>query len=208
MERRVVKLNLVGTICTLILIILIIVGIIVFAIKMSNKDKNQDGSSQQNSEEVQTEENEIKETVIINGQKQEITMKKFISDFSYKMNYDSSKFYIDKSIKDKDVFKSLESDTVLIEVEKFNEGFKDKSQEIITSEVNKKRENSTYTLDAKNLNNRLCYVEQVTKEDNLFITYTIENKESYYIINVKIGKEFIETNKPIIEKMIESFRVM
>jgi hypothetical protein len=126
----------------------------------------------------------------------------------FEMLYETSRFYVETTTNDKVVFKSAESDTISLEIQKFDQGFKDKSQEIIVNEAKKMRENETYSLEAKDLNGRLCYVEEETKDEDLYITYTIEKEERYYIVNVKIGKDFIESNKQIIQRMMRTFRIM
>lgn len=209
MERRVIKINLVGAICVLILIIAAIVGIIVFAISRNKGDANKDNNQQEETQQMpDNKESEIKEQIVIDGQTQEITMKKYESGLRYSINYAMDNFYIDKSSKDKDIFKSLESDTVFVEIEKIEDGFVDKSRELITSEASKKNEDASYNMDTINLNGRLCYIERYTKDENMYMDYFIEKEKSYYHVKVQIGKEFIKTNQPIIEKMMLSFRTI
>lgn len=213
MERRVIKFNLVGAICILILIIAGIVGIVMLTINLSkNIGKKPDSTSaQQQPERVEepNQSNEIKDKIVVNGEEKEITLKKYVNeDNMFEMLYETSRFYVETTTNDKVVFKSAESDTISLEIQKFDQGFKDKSQEIIVNEAKKMRENETYSLEAKDLNGRLCYVEEETKDEDLYITYTIEKEERYYIVNVKIGKDFIESNKQIIQRMMRTFRIM
>lgn len=210
MERRVIKINLVGAICVLILIIAAIVGIIVFAVSRNKggntkKDENHQEEIQQINE---NKEADNKEQIEIEGQAQEIAMKNYESSLRYKINYATDNFYIDENLKDKDVFKSLESDTVYIEIEKIEDGFVDKSRELITSEANKRKEDSTYRMETVDLNGRLCYIESYLKDEDVCMNYFIEKEQSYYHARVHIGKEFINTNQPIIEKMMSSFRTI
>lgn len=213
MERRVIKFNLVGAICILILIIAGIVGIVMLTINLSkNIGKKPDSTSaQQQPERVEepNQSNEIKDKIVVNGEEKEITLKKYVNeDNMFEMLYETSRFYVETTTNDKVVFKSAESDTISLEIQKFDQGFKDKSQEIIVNEAKKMRENETYSLEAKDLNGRLCYVEEETKDEDLYITYTIEKEERYYIVNVKIGKDFVESNKQIIQRMMRTFRIM
>jgi hypothetical protein len=213
MERRVIKFNLVGAICILILIIAGIVGIVMLTINLSkNIGKKPDSTSAQQQPECVEEpnqSNEIKDKIVVNGEEKEITLKKYVNeDNMFEMLYETSRFYVETTTNDKVVFKSAESDTISLEIQKFDQGFKDKSQEIIVNEAKKMRENETYSLEAKDLNGRLCYVEEETKDEDLYITYTIEKEERYYIVNVKIGKDFIESNKQIIQRMMRTFRIM
>lgn len=211
MERRVIKINLVGLICTVILIISAIVGIIAFAISHGN-----DGSGKGNSDkgketldEVQQSneniENNIKEVVTIGNETREISLKRFDSKLNYNMNYANEIFYIDKNSNEKDLLKSLESDTVYIEIERFEDGFVKKSSELISNEVKKMKADDSYRMDTKDLNGRLCYIEQYKKDEDLYMDYFIENGKSYYHAKIHIGKAFIDMDKPIIEKMMLSF---
>jgi hypothetical protein len=195
------------------LIIAGIVGIVMLTINLSkNIGKKPDSTSaQQQPEHVEepNQSNEIKDKIVVNGEEKEITLKKYVNeDNMFEMLYETSRFYVETTTNDKVVFKSAESDTISLEIQKFDQGFKDKSQEIIVNEAKKMRENETYSLEAKDLNGRLCYVEEETKDEDLYITYTIEKEERYYIVNVKIGKDFIESNKQIIQRMMRTFRIM
>lgn len=214
MERKVIKINLMGAILTLVLIIAFIIGVIVFAIKL-NSDKSEsesDGKEQtselQNNEDNKNDYKELdkKELVMIDGNQKEITMRDYTSQYGYIMSYDIDSFYKDPNDEEKESFKSLVSNTISIDITYFNEDFPKKANELLEGIGRKKAENSQYNLDTKDINGSLCYVEDIEKENGINRNYYLENGEAYYIINVRCGKEFVTNNMPIIEKMIQSIR--
>lgn len=212
MERRVIKFNLMGAIGVLLLIIASIVGITIFATNKNNsenKNKNSKNQQQQIQENPDAyKEADMKESVEINGEKVEFIVKPFESELKYKMNLASEKFYFDKNVEGKDIFKSLESDTIEMVIFKNEEGFKDKSEELIVNQAQRMRENETYRMNAIDLNGRLCYVDQEKLEDGLHFNYYIENQDSYYTVQVRCDESFAGQLILIVDKMLESFQIM
>lgn len=219
MERKVIKINLVGAIFVLILIIAIIVGAIVFAIKSSsnneNSDKKNDKTEQDsifsvNQDEEKDKDKEDykeldkKENIIVDGEKKEITLRDYRGP-RYTFSYEVDGFYKDPYVKDKDSFKSLVSDTIWVEVTYFKDGFKTKAKDLLEEASAKKAENSQYSVKTKEINGKLCYVEELEKENGVKRNYYIENGDAYFLLEVSCGKEFVKNHLPVVEKMVESF---
>ena len=209
MERRVIKVNLVGLICVVTLIIAAIVGLIVFAISKINDSNSSggSGSSQEAPPEVNPAEYEQKTTVNLNGEETQVAVEDYISSLSYNINNIKDLFTIEKTGEKTEVYKSKADKNVSIEVEKFDDGFFDISSDLISKEAKKMREDETYKLETINLNGRLCYIERNSNEENTYLNYYIENNKSYFNVKVRIGNNVVEEMQPIIEKMMLSFRV-
>lgn len=219
MERKVIKINLVGAIFVLILIIAIIVGAIVFAIKSSSNNENSDKKNDKTEQDSifsvnQDEDKDIdkedykeldkKENIIVDGEKKEITLRDYRGP-RYTFSYEVDGFYKDPYVKDKDSFKSLVSDTIWVEVTYFKDGFKTKAKDLLEEASAKKAENSQYSVKTKEINGKLCYVEELEKENGVKRNYYIENGDAYFLLEVSCGKEFVKNHLPVVEKMVESF---
>lgn len=210
MERKVIKFNLMGAIGVLILIIAFVIGITVFITNKSNSENKNKKQSQQQIQENRDDYKEVneKQSVQINGQKIEYIVKPFESKLKYKINLPSEKFYFEGNTEGKDIFKSLESDSISMEIFKNDTGFKYKSEELIVNEAQRMKDNKTYKLKAINLNGRLCYIEQEELSEELYLNYYIENKEEYYTIKVRCDNSFSVQLIPILDNMIKSFKIM
>ena len=120
MERRVIKINLVGLICTVILIISAIVGIIVFAVTRNKNDNsnNNNNNNTNNSNQTQApqeepakiENNEQKMQIMVNGEKQELSVKTYISELNYRMDYAKDLIYVDSKTNNSQVIYPIISD--------------------------------------------------------------------------------------------------
>lgn len=210
MGGKVIKFNLMGAIGILIIIIAVIVGIITFTTRgKSNKDNKEENDKKEVVEQDKESYNELdrKELVTIKGLNKEISLRTYERNSEFKIEYDVDSFYVDDRDQNKLYFESLISDSILIEIQR-NAGFKNKSNELISYERERKEENDTYKLENKNFNGHSCYIE--TKEDDRDVmkNYYIESGNEYYYIRVLCGKEYKDTMMPIIEKMIETFKIM
>ncbi len=213
MERRVIKFNLMGAIGVLLLIITAIVVITIFATNKNNaenKEKNGKDNPQQQIQENHDsyKEADIKETVNIEGQDTEIIVEPFESELKYKINLPSEKFYFDGNSEGKDIFKSLESDSILMEIFKTEGGYKEKTEELINMQAERRNNNESYRMNALDLNGKLCYVDQEKREDGFHFNYYIQNDESYYTVQVKCDEYFVNQLLPIVDKMVENFQIM
>lgn len=215
MERRVIKFSLVGAIFVVILIIASIVAIVWAAISFTSggNDKGKDNQNQQQEQEPprppEPSAEEVKDNIVVNGETQEVVINKHGSEeLSYSLSYVPEFFEVKKESKTKEIIKSKETEDVTIEIEKFADGFVDKSRELITTEATKRKEDASYSMDTIDLNGRLCYIEKRIKDEDVYMEYTIEYEKSYYHINIHIGKDYVEKYQPVIEKMLKGFRVM
>ena len=217
MERRVVKFSLVGAIFFVILVIACIVAIVWAAISLSSGGGNKENDNKQKQEQEQEPprppepaEQEVKDTITdANGEKQEVVINTHESDkLTYSLSYVPEFLEVKKESDTKETIKSTETEEVTIEIEKFADGFIDKSRELITTEATKRKEDSSYSMDAIDLNGRLCYIEKRIKDEDVYMEYTIEYEKSYYHINVHIGKDYVQKYQSVIEKMLRGFRVM
>ena len=188
MGGKVIKFNLMGAIGILIIIIAVIVGIITFTTRgKSNKDNKEENDKKEVVEQDKESYNELdrKELVTIKGLNKEISLRTYERNSEFKIEYDVDSFYVDDRDQNKLYFESL-----------------------ISYERERKEENDTYKLENKNFNGHSCYIE--TKEDDRDVmkNYYIESGNEYYYIRVLCGKEYKDTMMPIIEKMIETFKIM
>lgn len=212
MGGKVIKINLFGIICTMILIIASIVGIVIFA----TRDK--DGSKSSNKKDdkqnvVQDDKNDYKELnkkefVTINGATKEITMKTYEKRGEYKIDYDIDNFYINEHAPDGGIFiESQVSESIIMKICR-KDNFKSKSNDLIVNEANNKKTDKTYALNTRDFKGHLCYIESKETDADVTKTYYMENGDEYYQIDVKCGKSYTNNIMPIIEKMIDSFSIM
>lgn len=209
MERRVIKFNLMGAIFVLILIISIIVGIIIFAINKNGGDKENKNDSTSGIQENKDSYAELdtKEKVLINNENVEVTMRTYESKLGYKSNYAIDKFYIDSQTEEKDVLKSLESNTIALEITKGEGNFKEKSEELIANQAEKRKSNASYKMNAKSLNEKDVYYWEVEEvENNISKKYYVQNGDSYFLVLLNCDKQFANEIIPIVDKMIESIK--
>ena len=215
MEKRVIKVNLVGAICVLILIVAAIVGAVVLITKGVKTDKKKDTTDNNNTPQAVTnmvdsnENKEFKESVTINDQVQQITMKQYRSKLGYIMNYDIDNFYIEPDVDGVDKYQSQYTDKIYIIINRIDGSFADKSKEILSQLSKNKNENSTYEMKEENFSGKLCYKEQIEKNDETFIKCTIQGNDGYYfVVEGHCGNELKEGTLPIMELMIKSIEVM
>ncbi len=200
---KVIKINLMGAIGTIILIICVIIGIVVFV----NKNKSSNSKKDNNNiilEKEKYSEIDITEEVYIKGETKNITMRTVKSPLKYKINYDVDSFYF-KREGDTDKFESNVTETSEIIIKKNQQGFEEKVKELIESEQEKKSKDNTYILDSKKINGKTCYIEEFVKDNSLNRYYYIAKDDDYYEIQTKCGLNFAESIVPITEKMMESF---
>lgn len=212
MEKRVIKVNLVGAICVIILIIAAIVGAVVLITKnvKPDKSKEDDNKIQQNTTNTIDSNNneEFKESIIINDSVQEITLKRYNSRLGYSMKYDIDSFYVEPNDEGTDKYRSQFTDKISINVSRIDGSFADKSKEIVSGLSKNKNENSTYEMKEENFSGKLCYKEQMEKDSETFIKCTVQGYDGfYYIVEAHCGDELKEGTLPIIELMLKSFEV-
>ena len=215
MERRVIKFNLVGSIFVLLLIIGAIVGIVIgvnYAKKAKDGGNKSAGENQeqirQNNQEQEAidEETEYPETVVIGDEEKEITMKICKGSMGYMMKYDANDFYIDKDIEGKDIFHSLTSDTIYINVFKESEVFEDRVNDLIL-DSGRREGFKDYEIVQTEINGKNTYKEtMITKSENI-INYYIEANDGLFVVEVHVGNKFADGVMPVIEKMVGSFQI-
>lgn len=215
MERRVIKFNLMGAIGVLLLIIATIVGITVFAINKKNGSNKESNPKNQQQQQQQIPENtdaykeiDMKESVDIGGEKVELIIKPFESELNYKMNLASEKFYFDKNEDGKDIFKSQESDSILMEISKVDQGFNDKKESLINGQTERRGINESYRMNAIDINGKLVYIDQEKIDGVFYFNYYINKDDMYYIVNVHCDDSFTNNLVPVIDAMLNSFEIM
>ena len=215
MERRVIKFNLMGAIGILLLIIAAIVGITIFATNKNNtgskekKDENEPQQQQIQENQDSYKEADMKETVNIDGQDTEIIVEPFESELKYKMNLPSEKFYFEGNSEEKDIFKSLESDSILMEIYKTEGGFSERAEELRAGQAERIKNNETYRMNALALKeDSLYYVEHEKRDNKLYYSYYVEGENCYYTIDVQFEEQFSEQIIPVVLNMIKSFEIM
>ena len=209
MGGRVIKINLMGAIFTIIIIIAVIVGTVILVTKFIPKNAN--GNETTNNNSTQNNSNEIDvnkmytENVLVDGQKKEVTMKYYKSNLNYAMKFDVDIFYIDISKENVDQFKSKYTDLVYLNITKEKTNYSEKVNELNKKASNEVLQNSTYTIKETKVNNKTAVRAQKDDMTGTLITYIIEAKDGCYAIDIQCGKELKNTMIPIIEKMVESF---
>lgn len=212
MGGKVIKINLVGAIFTIFLIVAVIVGIVIFATRDTGNSSKSDNQKDNKPNVIQDDKDSYKEldrkdTVYINGTAKEILMKTYVRESEYRIDYDVNTFYINEINKEEIFIESNISDTILMKISKKNDFYKI-SNELITNESNKKKADTTYKLNTRDYNGHLAYIESKETDKDVRRTYYIENKDEYYVIDVMCGNDYKENVMPIIDKMVETFKIM
>lgn len=211
MERRVIKFNLVGAICVLILIISIIIGIIVFAVKGHNKNDGTNDNNQIIEQDKNIDENkEYKEKVTIKGNEQEIIMKACKGTFGYSMKYDVNSFYVEKDASGRDEFNSLYSNTINVIVFKRNGNYDEKVEQLKLNSTNGNNKNigDRYNVKEDFINGLRVVIETEDKSEGKTSTYYVRADDGYFVIEANCGYGFEDMVWPIIEKMIGTFKIL
>lgn len=221
MQGKVIKFNLVGAIFVLMLIIAIIVGVIIYVPRLISSNRRENDNSTTNNK-TSTSDNSIventvdeiktyKETVIINEQPQEITMKKFEGTYGYSIKYDINSFYIEKGTRGLDKLSSLQSETIFINISEKRGDFDKKMQELfinreIAAQGNKILE---YNVEEDVLDGApaVCEYKRMIDDRVIYTYYIKTDSNSYLIMEIYCGNSFEENVMPIIEKMIETFEL-
>ena len=130
-----------------------------------------------------TEEKEV--TIMLEGQEESITTKKYVSDLGYSMRYDIDRFEVSKN-KNQDVYKFIYNDEVIVFVEK--------------SSLPKNCEKASLKNDYNNCHK---YIDE-TKEE-----YYIYDGDKVYKVLIKTpgGTEYSEGVKVRINYMINTFKI-
>ena len=210
MGGKVIKINLVGAIFTIILIIAAIVGLITIINKP--KDKKEETNNQKEEVVNQDKENYTEldtiDTIKIDGEKKEILMRKYESKHGYSINYDVNSFYIDDRYEQYDYFKSLVSDTVEMKIIRVDNSFNELKTSLNANIEQMKQVNKTYELKETKIGENQVIEEQMLKDEIVSKTYFVQTKKGYFEIKTTCGEKFEKETYLIIEKMIESLEVM
>lgn len=215
MERRVIKINLVGAICVVLLIIAAIVGASIGIPKLINKknasnDNNASNVAENKNVNQKDSNKEFVESVMDDGEEVKIKMKYYKSRLGYAMNYASELFAIDEYSSNIDKYVSLYSNTIKFNVEK-----RDDALENILDEI-EENDNMYDPEQIKDFNTSNMEIngKKVIKRVVKFSSYVDEiyvikvNNNLSYIIKTAYGENFGKELKYAIEKMIESFEVV
>lgn len=223
MERRVIKFNLVGAICILILIISLIAGLIIYIPKKLNKMENNSSNSENQLDEknevtinqVKTEE---KTNVIIDGHEEEITTKTLNSSLGYSMKYDINNFYVESEMEQMDEYRSLLSNTIFINVEKVHgnlDAEREQIYQIAKFETSETKNSEKAVIESgvvdEYLNENIPHIIKSTNRTptNIVYNYYIKaDNENYYIVTLNCNTNFEKQMLPIMEKMIETFEIL
>ena len=238
MERRVIKFNLVGAICILILIIALVIGLIIGIPKLINQGKNnknevqeikQSNEEKEEVKEIDESQEYVEKIKYPDGSETESIMKYCKSDLGYAMKYDCHLFYPEKNVENSDDYLSLFSNTILITVEKCNEKFEDAEKfmhmererlekEYISAIRNTNQSTNTQNniIDQSEFKVEPIQINDATGIKSIFTTtdgaeyiYCIKiNDEEYYKIKVNCSAVFKAEQIPIIEYMINTFEII
>lgn len=117
MEKREIKINLVGAICVFIIIIVAIVGLIIGIPKLINNSKN-NIIAENTKDKIDENKEYIERITDKSGNVIESKMKICNSNLGYTMKYDYEKFTVEKNIEETDRYISLFSNTIGITIQK------------------------------------------------------------------------------------------
>ena len=232
MEKKVIKFNLVGAICIFLLVVALIIGLIVGIPKIIESARGDKEISNGNSNNKQIsgkddnkidENKEYTETVKLqSGEERKVKMKVANSDKGYTMKYDYEKFHFDNQRSDLDTFISLYSSTIKLEVIRENIEF-EKVQEKIERERQQEREKQRQ-LERENREAIPAIIEDDVIRYEINGTQAIKkiyrtearyenayyiriNEKECFVIRMDCGKDFENEIVPIMEHMIESFKI-
>ncbi|MBR2786128.1 MAG: hypothetical protein IKD76_01275 [Clostridia bacterium] len=235
MEKRVIKFSLVGVICVLIAIA-VGIGALVYGLsgtkgekvgekiidktaieeqntskdevaeKTSTSTKKDNTEKKKNS--VKKEVTEYTDTVVVNGEEQEVEFKVYKSNLGYQMAYDVSSFYVQYS--DIDEYKSLLTDTIYVNISKKKGDFDALAEELVNATNTRVQRNSGYTLSQNSINGKRAFKEMETDASGVTrVNYYIYsgNGEEYFVVNAVCGKEVKDYTLAVVDKMVETFKV-
>ena len=220
MEKKVIKFNLVGTICILLLLIAIIVGLVVGIPKIRNKSNNKNETEKQKQEQLERidEKKEYNQKISLeNGKERECRMKYWQGKFGYAMLYDADSFKVVNKNNRLDDYISLYSNRVGIIVEKKEAKFENVYSQLeeegnrIIEEDKEDYKNNTakFKVDKVKINNYEVVKRTSNLTKNTEINYAIKKDDNtYYYITVYCSKDFEKEFLPIMEAMVESFEIL
>lgn len=222
MEGKVIKLNFIGTILIIIVIIALIVSGVVFTVKNNNKN-NENQNSEENGNTVSNlneddinientniddnskkknvidEDKEYIQKVIVNGNEQDVTMKICKGTFGYSIKYDVNSFFVEKDKDGVDVFNSLYSNTIYMNISLEKGDFDELAQKLIN-------ENGAIELEINNI--RTIKTTQAKTDENIVTYYISNSDQDYFVVSTHCGTGFENIINPIMDVMIDSFEII
>lgn len=247
MEKRVIKFNLVGAICILILALAIIIGSLVAIPKLINKGdsgktkdgtsiKKLDGNNAESSDAIDFDKDYSDKVNITKAdgttEEREIKTRYFKSDLGYVMKFAPDYFYIVSEDKKSDRIYSLLSNEIGIDIE-LKEGkledvrqkLDEEKQQRLTydeelyrynpeTENNQNEENAVLRrvgeayVNEINVNGSRAVKRLMVSNNDTDIVYVIQKDDNnYYYVHAFCTKQFEKDNLPVMELMLESFKV-
>lgn len=234
MEKKVIKISLVGVICVLLLII---AGIVITVVsltgnkgekneentnnsatqtqaadkdKSNNKEnKTKEKSKNESKKESKKEVTEYKDSIIVDGKKQEVELKIYKSELGYKMAYDLNSFYIQHY--EMDEYKSLLTDTIYVNISKKTGDFSKDTENLVKVASEATQNNSEYTVSQNIINGKNSIKETENDESGITKTnYYIDagNGKEYFVVSAVCGKEIKDYTIAIVDKMVSTFEVI
>ena len=209
MGGKVIKINLVGAIVTIILIIAAIVGIVIFVNRPKEENKGDENKIKIQRDVSENNENynelDTSDYVMINNEKKELLMRRYISKKGYAIEYDVNNFYIDEK---NNCIKSLVSDFISINLLRVDESYNDLAALLNTDSSIMKMQNQSYDFKETSLGNKNVIIEQMANDAIIIRTYYVQTEKGFIKIEAKCAKEFTDTTFPIIDKMVASVEIM
>lgn len=208
MGGKVIKINLVGAILTIILIIIAIVGVVVF-INRPKEEKKGKEDKVKIQEDINNNENynelDTSDFAVINNEKKELLMRNYISKNGYRIDYDVNTFYVDEK---NDYIKSLVSDSINIRVMRLDEDYNELVTVLNTNKDRMKTQYEAFDYKETSIGNKSAIIQQFTNEDRIERSYYIQTSKGFIEIRAVCGKEFATATFPIIDKMVASVEIM
>lgn len=225
MEKKVIKFNLVGAICILVLTIAIIVGLIVGIPKLINKikDGNNNLSTQKQAVAIDESKEYMEKVKTLSGEERDCKMRYCKSKLGYAMKYDIDLFHPQVDSEENNQFISLYSNKVGIGIEKkqgkfeeLEEKLKEEDKERISYEKNSKDQDNEKSkkieemaINTLDINGAKTIKGTVKSEEGTNQIYCIKiDDNSYYNVEVFCSKSFEDEILPVMEHMVESFEII
>lgn len=207
MGGKVIKINLVGAIITIIVVIAAIIGLVMFFNRPKDtKDNDKDKIKvQKDVNDENYKELDTNDYVTINNQNKEVLMRQYISKKGFRIEYDVNSFYVDEAA---EAIKSLVSDSIAIRINRLDENYNELVTTIKASSDRMKAQYPSFDLKETSLGNKNVIIYQLTNEAIVERTYYVETLKGFIEVKVSCGKDYVDTTFPIVDKMVSTVEIM
>ncbi len=168
-------------------------------INIENDENKSTYSNNSKKRNVIDENKEYNEKIIVDGNEQDITMKICKGTFGYSIKYDANGFFVEKDKDGVDVFNSLYSNTIYMNISLEKGDFDELANDLLN-------QNGATEIE---INGKRAIQHTQAQSNETIVTYYIYNSdEDYFIVSTHCGKGFENINDPIMNVMINSFEII